>query len=266
MHESIVVMHDLRGRRALVCGASKGIGRAVARSLAARGAAIVPLARDAAALHALVDELRSLGAPDVWPLVADLDDREGFSRSVAAELARGPLHIVINNTGGPPGGALTAATEEAMSAALGRHLFASHRLMQAALPGMREAGFGRFVQILSTSVREPIEMLGVSNLTRAAVASWAKTLSRELPAGVTINNVLPGFTDTDRLVGLADTVSARTGQSVDDVRRGWAELAPEGRLGRPEEIAEAVAFLCSPAAAFIRGVSLAVDGGRLRSL
>ena len=138
--------------------------------------------------------------------------------------------------------------------------------MQRVLPGMREAGYGRFIQVLSTSVREPIPNLGVSNLTRAAVASWAKTLSRELPAGVTINNVLPGFTDTQRLGQLADGISARTGKSQDEVHQGWLAQVPEGRLAQPEELAAVIAFLASPAASFVRGTSIPVDGGRLRSI
>src|SRR5690606_36944419 len=133
-------------------------------------------------------------------------------------------------------------------------------------PGMREAGYGRIVNVLSTSVREPIDNLGVSNTIRAAVAGWAKTLSRELPPGVTINNILPGYTDTERLATLASSAGERTGRTADEDRQGWIATVPEGRLGLPEELAAAVAFLASPAAAYVRGVSLPVDGGRLRSI
>lgn len=153
-----------------------------------------------------------------------------------------------------------------MEVALGRHLFAAHVLVQQLLPGMREAGYGRIINVLSTSVREPIPNLGVSNLTRAAVASWAKTLSGELPPGVTINNVLPGFTDTERLGSLGEDTASRTGTTLEAVRAGWIAQIPEGRLARPEETAEAIAFLASPAAAYIRGHSIPVDGGRLRSI
>lgn len=256
----------LAGRAALVCGASQGIGRATALALAARGADVTVLARRAERLEALLPELREAGAPYAEALPADLDDLGGLSKRLAERLARGPVHVVVNNTGAPPSGLLLAASVEGMGRALSRHLFAAHTIMQAVLPGMEAAGYGRFVQVLSTSVREPIPNIGLSNISRAAVASWAKTLSRELPPGITINNVLPGFTDTERLSGLAEEASARTGLSRDDVYANYTRATPEGRLGRPAEIAAAIAFLCSPDAAFIRGVSLAVDGGRLHSI
>jgi 3-oxoacyl-[acyl-carrier protein] reductase len=150
--------------------------------------------------------------------------------------------------------------------ALGRHLIASHLLVQRVVPGMRAAGYGRIINIVSTSVREPLPNLGVSNTTRGAVAAWAKSLSRELPPGITINNVLPGFTDTARLDALQEAVAERTGRTVGEVRLDQIAQVPEGRLARPEETAAAVVFLASPAAAYIRGVSLPVDGGRLRSI
>jgi len=259
-------MNRLDGRHALVCGASRGIGRATAEALAVRGARLSLLARSGDVLASMVEPLLAAGSPQVSVVVADLDDRDGLGTVLEGLRSEGTVHIVVNNTAGPRGGPLLEAAPDAILAALGRHLLASHQILQALLPGMRDAGYGRFVQVLSTSVREPIDNLGVSNLTRAAVASWAKTLSRELPPGVTINNVLPGFTDTDRLASLADAVGQRTDRSPDQVREAWVGTVPEGRLGRPEEQAEAIAFLCSPAASYIRGVSLPVDGGRLRSI
>jgi len=257
---------DLTGRHALVCGASKGIGRASALALAELGAHLTVLARSAGPLEALCNELRDRGAPSAGALVADLDDLDGLDDALVEPLASGPIHIVINNTGGPPGGPLVDAEPTALVHAFSRHVLGAHRIMQRVLPGMRAAGYGRFIQVLSTSVREPIPNLGVSNLTRAAVASWAKTLSRELPPGVTINNVLPGFTDTQRLGQLAEGISARTGKSHDEVHQGWLAQVPEGRLAQPRELAAVIAFLASPAASFVRGTSIPVDGGRLRSI
>ena len=262
-----VSLFDLTGRHALVCGGSAGIGRAAALELAGLGAAVTVLARDRVKLDLVVPELLVRGAPAARAVVADLDDRAGLAVAVDRLLAEhGPIHVVVNNTGGPPGGPLLEAREDAILAAISRHLLASHLLVKMTLPGMREAGYGRFVQVLSTSVREPIDNLGVSNLTRAAVASWAKTLSRELPAGVTINNILPGYTDTERLGTLAEGTAKRTGRSAEDVRRSWLETIPEGRLGRPEELGAVIAFLASPAGGYVRGASIPVDGGRLRSI
>lgn len=256
----------MTGRRALVCGASAGIGRETALRLAAGGWGVLALARRRAELEALLPALRAAGAPEARAVVADLDDRTGLSVALDGALADGAIHAVINNTGGPPGGPLADAAPDAILAALSRHLLAAHLILQKTLPGMRAAGFGRLVQVLSTSVREPIENLGVSNLTRAAVASWAKTLSRELPPGVTINNVLPGYTRTDRLDALATATGARTGRDAEQVRADWVAQIPEGRLGRADEIAAVVAFLCSDAASYVRGATIPVDGGRLRSI
>ena len=253
-------------RRVLVCGASAGIGRATALKLASEGCAVLALARRGSELETLLPELRAAGAADARAVVADLDQREALGATLDALVAEGLIHVVINNTGGPPGGPLADATPDAILQAVGRHLLAAHLILQKTLPGMRAAGFGRFVQVLSTSVREPIENLGVSNLVRAAVASWAKTLSRELPAGVTINNVLPGYTRTGRLDALADANAAKSGRDADAVRKEWVGTIPEGRLGTPEEIAAVVAFLASPAASYVRGTTIPVDGGRLRSI
>lgn len=257
----------LDGRHALVCGASAGIGRASALALAAAGAELTVLARSAERLQALVPELLRAGAPRARALCADLDDRPALSRAVDALLAEaGPVHVLVNNAGGPPPGPLLDAEEPAFLAAFGRHVLAPHLLVRGCLPGMRAAGFGRIVHIVSLTVREPLPDLGVSNTIRGAVASWAKTLAMELPPGITINCVLPGFTDTERMASLACAIAARDGSSPEAVRAGWCAAIPEGRLGQPCEPAAVVAFLCSPAAAYVRGVALPVDGGRLRSV
>jgi 3-oxoacyl-[acyl-carrier protein] reductase len=239
---------DLTGRHALVCGASKGIGRAAAEELRALGATVTGLSRSGDGLQ------------------ADLDDHADLVPKIAALVAEKPVHILINNTGGPPGGPLVQASTEALMHAFSRHVLSAQLLMQACLPGMREAGYGRIVNVLSTSVREPIPNLGVSNTIRAAMASWTKTLSHELPPGITINSVLPGFTDTDRLSSLKNARATRNKVSPESVHQAWLAQTPEGRLGRPDELGGAIAFLCSPAGAFIRGVNLPVDGGRLRSI
>ncbi len=257
---------DLSGRHALVCGASKGIGRATAHALAARGAEVTALARSGEALESLTSELQASGAT-ARSLVADLDDHDGLLAAVDALLEQvGPVHILVHNTGGPAGGPLLSAPAEALRAAFHRHVLSAHQLLQRLLPGMQEAGYGRMINVLSTSVYEPIPNLGVSNTTRAAMAAWAKSVSRELPSGITINNVLPGFTDTGRLAALKAGIASRTGKPEADVHAGWLAQVPEGRLARPEETAAAIAFLACPDAAYIRGVSLPVDGGRLRGI
>lgn len=186
---------------------------------------------------------------------------------VAALAATAPVHILVNNTGGPPGGPAHAAPAEAFVDAFGRHLLAGQALVQAVLPGMREAGWGRIVNVVSTSVREPIPGLGVSNTVRGAVAGWAKTLSRELAAdGITVNNVLPGFTETGRIDQILRDRAAKEGRSEDAVAAAMRATVPAGRFARPEETGGVIAFLCSPAAAYVNGVSLAVDGGRMQSI
>lgn len=253
---------NLTGKTALVCGASSGIGRSTALALAAQGAHIVALARRRDRLEALLPELLSAGAASARAIVADLDDREGLAAAVSDVQAE----ILINNTGGPPGGKLTEASAEALLSAFTRHVVGAQTLLQAMLPHMESAGYGRVINVLSTSVREPIPNLGVSNTIRGAMASWSKSLSKELSPGITINNVLPGFTDTERLTSLKGAVAARTGGTEDDVMTGWIGRVPEGRLGRPEELAGMIAFLVSPAGSYIRGQSIAVDGGRLNAI
>ena len=256
----------LAGRRALICGASGGIGAATARMMAKAGASVVVAARSVDKLDALVQELTSLGPGPHVAMALDLEDLPAVEAAVKALLSDGPVHVLVNNAGGPPGGALIDAEVDEFIAPFQRHLHASHTLVKGLLPGMEAAGYGRILQIISTSVKEPIPNIGVSNTLRGAMASWAKTLSRELPPCVTINNVLPGFTATNRLSSLANSIQARTGKSVEDVHRGWMEQVPIDRLIDPLETAASLTYLALPAAGAIRGVSLAVDGGRLRSI
>ena len=256
---------SLTGRHALVCGASSGIGRATAIALAALGCDVTGLARRRDRLETLLPELAQAGSGQHGILVADLDEHEDLLAKVDALVFR-PVHILVNNTGGPKGGPLAKADAEELRAAFHRHVLAAHQLTQRCLPSMQDAGYGRIVNVLSTSVYEPIAGLGVSNTIRAAMAGWAKSLASELPPGLTINNVLPGFTDTERFGSLQQARATNTGTSAEAVHAAWLSMVPERRLARPEETAAAVAFLCSPDGAYIRGVSLPVDGGRLRGV
>ncbi len=258
----------LSGRRAVVCGATKGIGRACAFELALQGAEVLALARDAAALAALCEELPVEPEHRHSYAVADFARPDDVGKAIDKAVAeRGVAHILINNTGGPPGGPAIEASVDEYVAAFRTHLVCNQILAQALVPGMKEAGFGRIINIISTSVKEPIQGLGVSNTIRGAVASWAKTLARELgPFGITVNNVLPGFTDTERLRSLFEARAAKARRPVEEVAEEARKQVPTGRFARPEETAAAVAFLASPAAAYINGVNLPVDGGRLGCL
>ena len=257
----------LQGKHALVCGASKGIGRATAQMMAKAGANVTVSARNADSLKALCEELTQLGPGEHTAMTLDLEDQEAISTQIPALLKhQGPVHILINNAAGPPGGPLLANTLEDFEAPFKRHLHAAHTLTQLIAPGMEQEGYGRIIQIISTSVKEPIPNIGLSNTLRGAMASWAKTLSRELAPCITINNVLPGFTNTGRLGSLASSIQERTGKSLEEVQAGWLNQVPIERLIEPLETASAIAFLALPASGGIRGVSLAVDGGRLRGI
>jgi 3-oxoacyl-[acyl-carrier protein] reductase len=259
---------DLSGRHALVCGGSDGIGKAAAIELAQLGASVTLLARREDALRAVVDALprASIAQTHGW-IAADAGDTAALRTQVAAAATAHPFHVLVNNGGGPPGGPAHTAQEDAFLAAFRQHLLAAQACVQAVLPGMRDARFGRIVNVVSTSVYEPIPNLGVSNTIRGAVAGWAKTLSRELaPDGITVNNVLPGYTRTQRLDQILRDRSSATGKTQDDVARGMLSTVPAARFAEPREIAAAIAFLAAPAAGYITGVSLAVDGGGMLSI
>lgn len=258
---------DLSGRHALVCGASQGIGRASAVELAELGASVTLLSRSASALEAVANDLpRKHSQQHRW-FAVDMAQTDLLRDALADIVAAHPIEILINNTGGPPGGPAHTATNDAFETAFRQHLLAGQTLVQALLPGMKASGYGRIVNIISTSVKEPIAGLGVSNTVRAAVASWAKTLSAELAAdGITVNNVLPGYTRTARLDGLLAAQAKSSGRSEEDIAQGMLATVPARRFGEASEIAAVAAFLCTPAAAYVNGVSIAVDGGRTRAL
>ncbi len=258
---------SLKGRHALVCGASKGIGRATALELAANGATVTAMARSKDLLESLVSELAADSGQNHGYLVADFSDPDGLNALVESLCENQPVHILINNSGGPPGGPAHAATLEEYTNAFTKHLLCSQVLVAAVIPGMQKDRYGRIINIISTSVKQPIPGLGVSNAIRGAVANWAKTLSFELgPDGITVNNVLPGFTETDRLKDIIDNKASAAGSSERAVAEALRGQVPLRRFAQASETANAIAFLASPAAAYISGVNLPVDGGRTSSL
>jgi 3-oxoacyl-[acyl-carrier protein] reductase len=258
---------NLTGKHALVCGGSDGIGRATAHELALLGADVTVLARRSDALQEVVAALPRQGAQQHGWIAADVAQTDALRAQVEALVAGKPVQILINNTGGPPGGPVHTADAAAFLDAFNKHLVANQTIMQAVLSGMGAANWGRIINVISTSVKEPIVGLGVSNTIRGAVASWAKTLSRELaPLGITVNNVLPGYTDTGRIAQIVRDRTQASGQSEETLLDGMRKTVPAGRFAQPAEIAGVIAFLCSPAAAYVNGVSLAVDGGRMQSI
>ena len=255
--------------RALVGGSTQGIGRAVAQVLAERGGGLTLLARNEARLRETVAALPTPTGHVHDYLVADFDDPSHLAEVVHGHLVAHPagFHILVNNTGGPAGGPLLDASVDALRLAFNQHVICNQLLAQALVPAMRAAGFGRIINIISTSVKVPLPGLGVSNTVRGAVASWAKTLATELgPHGITVNNVLPGATLTQRHHSLIEKKVAQTGQSAEAIEADMLKNIPARRFGLAEEVAAAVAFLASPAAGYINGTSVPVDGGRTGAL
>lgn len=258
---------DLTNRTALVCGSTQGLGYASAVELALLGCHVVLMARNGDKLKEVIQTLDVSKGQQHQYLVADFEDTEAVKTVIGGFVQHNPIHILVNNTGGPPGGAALTARPADFLQAFNSHLINNHNLTQAVVPAMKDAGFGRIINIISTSVKSPIAGLGVSNTIRAAVANWAKTLATELgPFGITVNNVLPGFTKTVRADYVISSKAKAGNTSEEEIMKQLVAEIPAGRIGRPEEFGAAVAFLCSPAAAYINGINLPVDGGRLGCL
>ncbi|WP_300614959.1 SDR family oxidoreductase [Dokdonella sp.] len=259
---------DLTGKHALVCGGSQGIGRAAAVELAALGADVTLLARSREALATALAALpKTHEAQQHATIAVDMTDHAELRAKVEATVNTQPINILVNNTGGPPGGPAHAAAADDYRRAFDQHLVAAQVLLQALLPGMKASGYGRIVNVISTSVKEPIRNLGVSNTIRGAMASWAKTLAGELGAhGITVNNVLPGYTQTQRLEQILAERTKATGKSSAEIEQTMLASVPLGRFAKASEIANVVAFLASPAAAYVSGINVPVDGGRTQSL
>ena len=262
------MLHDLTNKTALVGGSTQGIGWAVALKLAERGARVVLLARNEDRLRAAAAQLPTPAQQQHPYLVADYAQPDQVAAAANAFLAAGnTVHILVNNTGGPAAGPILDAQPDAFVAAFQQHLINNQRLAQAVVPGMRASGYGRIVNIISTSVKVPLHGLGVSNTVRAAVGNWSKTLANELAAdGITVNNVLPGATQTERLTAIIDGRATRTGRTSAEVSQEMIDEVPMRRFAQPAEIAAAVAFLASPDAAYITGINVPVDGGRTPNL
>ncbi|MFT6277239.1 MAG: 3-oxoacyl-[acyl-carrier protein] reductase [Flavobacteriales bacterium] len=254
---------DLTNITAVVCGSTQGIGFSTAKELASMGARLVLVARNEEKLKNAVTELASINNEKHSYLVADFQHPETLEKALATFIANDEAHILVNNTGGPPGGLAIKAEIEEFRIAFNQHLVCNHILVQHLVPGMKRKGYGRIINVISTSVKQPLNNLGVSNTIRGAVANWSKTLANELGEfGITVNNVLPGASDTSRLSGIISKKSEASGKSFDEVKQGMANQVPLKRVAQPEEVANAIAFLASPAGAYISGVNLPVDGGR----
>jgi 3-oxoacyl-[acyl-carrier protein] reductase len=258
---------SLTGKQALICGSTQGIGLAIAKELALLGADCTLFARNEAALQEALTLLSVSPGQQHRYRVADFQYPDRVKEIIEAHAKEFPVHILINNTGGPPPGPITEATVEQFINAFQQHIICNQVLAQAALPSMKAAKFGRIINIISTSVRIPLKNLGVSNTIRGAVASWAKTLSNEVAQyGITVNNILPGFTKTNRLNSLIAQIAAKAQTSVDVVSNEMEDDVPAKRFGEAHEIAAVAAFLASPAASYVNGVSIPVDGGRTGSI
>lgn len=259
---------ELSGKHAVVCGSTQGIGLETAKLLASRGAKVTLIARDENKLKEATYMLDSAEGQRHDYLVADFTRPQELKERLTQYLSGGSKpHILVNNTGGPKGGPIIDADVSEFISAFTQHLICNHVLVQALYPGMKANGYGRIINVISTSVKQPLANLGVSNTIRGAVANWSKTLANELGQyNITVNNVLPGATNTARLQAIAQSKSSGSDQAIQDIFNEMAKESPMKRIANPEEIAEAIAFLASDRASYINGINIPVDGGRTKSL
>ena len=258
----------LKGKVAVVAGSSAGLGRAIAETLAAEGARVVINSRSAERLVPVKDAIIESTGAEVEAVACDLTESGGAERLIEAAVhAFGQVDVLVTNTGGPPAGMFEDHSEEVWRHAIAQNFESVVNLVRAALPGMKERRWGRIVNVTSISVKQPVVGLILSNAIRAGVTGFAKTISNEVgPYNVTVNNVLPGYTRTERLIHLAESIAERDGTTIEGAYEGWASEIPMDRLGEPEELAAAAVFLCSGQASYITGQSLAVDGGWIKGL
>ncbi|MGC6428500.1 MAG: SDR family oxidoreductase [Flavobacteriales bacterium] len=257
---------DLSGKTAVVCGSTQGIGKAVALELSQMGASIILLARNKTTLSEVIKELSTEQGQKHEFICVDFSSQSDINQ-VCDILKNKQIHVLINNTGGPAGGPIYKANSQEFIDAFNMHLVCNQKLSQAVLSSMKSFNYGRIVNIISTSVKVPINGLGVSNTIRGAVASWAKTMANELASfGITVNNVLPGFTNTNRLSSLITKKASNQNTTKEKIIQSMLQTVPANRFGEASEVANAVAFLCSPSASYINGINIPVDGGRTGTL
>lgn len=265
MEDLLEMNYSIEGKKALICGSTQGIGLACATEIARMGGEVVLMARHEEALEIAQKNLPCEHGQSHSFIVVDFSDWQSVQTKANEYVqANGPIHILVNNTGGPPAGPVFEATPEDLQKALNMHVVCNQVLVQAVAGGMREEKYGRIINIISTSVITPIRGLGVSNTTRGAVGNWARTLAGELgPFGITVNNILPGFTKTARLDSLIKGRADRAGSTVKEIEDGMLANVPLRRFADPSEVGAVAAFLASPAASYLNGLNLPVDGGRL---
>jgi len=258
---------SLEGKRAVVCGSTQGIGKATATELAQLGASITLVARNEEKLKSVLTELDSSKGQKHNYIPVDFTQPEDLRIKLTAFAKENNANILVNNTGGPAGGPANAAHTDEYIQAFTNHLICNQIMVQSLMEGMKAEGYGRIINIISTSVKQPLNGLGVSNTIRGAVASWSKTLANELGGfNITVNNVLPGATNTVRLKSIIENKAKKTGQTEADVLEAMKNQVPMKRIAEAEEVANAIAFLASPAASYINGINIPVDGGRTACL